>query len=68
MFLNKGFKFEADACNGCHDLLMLSINLSNIAVLNIEGANYHCIISGISKNETINLMQNIDLIEKSKIF
>ena len=68
MFLNKGFKFEADACNGCHDLLMLSINLSNIAVLNIEGANYHCIISGISKNETINLMQNIDLIEKSKTF
>ena len=68
VFLNKGFKFEADACNGCHDLLMLSINLSNIAVLNIEGANYHCIISGISKNETINLMQNIDLIEKSKTF
>ena len=27
---------------------------------------YHCIISRISKIETINLMQNIDLIEQSK--
>ena len=27
---------------------------------------YHCIISRISKIETINLMQNIDLIEQCK--
>ena len=44
---------------------MLSMNLINIAILNIKGSNYCCIISGISKNEAINLMQNIDLTEKS---
>ena len=43
---------------------MMSMNLINIAILNIKGSNY-CCISGISKNEAINLMQNIDLNEKS---
>ena len=44
---------------------MISINLSDIAILNINGADYLCIISRISKSEAINLMQNMDLNEKS---
>ena len=64
-FLNKGFKFQPNVCNGCHDLLMMSMNLSNIAILNIKSSDYRCIISGISKNEAINLMENAVLTEKS---
>ena len=45
---------------------MMSINLSNIAVLNIKGSDYCCIISLISKNEVINLMKNVDLTKKSR--
>ena len=44
---------------------MKSINLSNIAILTIKGSDYRCIISLISKKETIKLLQNADLIEKS---
>ena len=44
---------------------MMSINVSDIAVLSIKSADYHCIINGISKSEVINLMQNVDLTEKS---
>ena len=44
---------------------MMSTNLSNIAALNIESADYCYIISGISKSEAINLMQNADLTKKS---
>ena len=44
------------------------MNLSYIAILNIKGTDYCCIISGISKSETIKLMQNIDLSKKSKTF
>ena len=47
-FLNKGFKFQLNVCNGYHDLLMMSMNLSDIAILNIKSADYLCIISGIS--------------------
>ena len=43
----------------------MSMSLSDTAIFNIKGSDYHCIISGISKNETINLMQNADLTEKS---
>ena len=45
---------------------MMSINLSDIAVLNIIGSDYGRIISFISKNEATNLMQNADLTEKSR--
>ena len=44
---------------------MMSINLSDIAILNIESSDYRCIISLISKNDAINLMQNANLTEKS---
>ena len=44
---------------------MMSMNPGNIATLNNKGSDYCCIISLISKNETINLMQNADFIEKS---
>ena len=44
---------------------MMSINLSHIAILNIKGSDYCCIISLISNNEAINLMQNADLTKKS---
>ena len=55
-FLNYSFKFQRNVCNRCHDLLIMSINLSDIAVLNIKGSDYCCIISLVSKNETINLL------------
>ena len=31
-FLNKGFKFQPYVCNKRHDLLMMSVNLSDIAI------------------------------------
>ena len=64
-FLNNSFKFQPNVCNRCHDLLMWSTNLSDIAILNIKGSDSRCIIGLISKNEAINLMQNADLTEKS---
>ena len=36
------------------------MNLSDIAILNIKSSDYRCIVSLISKNETI----NVDLTEK----
>ena len=37
-FLNKGFKLQQNVGNGCHYLLMMSMNLGNIAILNIKSA------------------------------
>ena len=55
-FINFSFNFQPNVSNRCHGLLMMSVNLTNISILNIKGSDYRCIISLISKNETINLM------------
>ena len=60
VFLDKGFKFKPRGCNGCLDVLMY-MNLSNLAILNIHCADYCCTISRISKSEAINLVENINL-------
>ena len=39
-FLNKGLKFQPNVCNRCYELLIMSMNLSNVANLNIKGADY----------------------------
>ena len=47
-FLNKGFKFQPNVSNIWDDLMMISMNLSDIAILNIKS----------------NVMQNFDLTKK----
>ena len=46
-FLSKGFKFQTYVCNRCHDSLMMSMNLINIALSKIKNADYRCIITRI---------------------
>ena len=42
----------------------MSVNLSDIAILNIKDYYYYCIISLFSTNEVIDLLQNAELTEK----
>ena len=37
----------------------MSMNLSDIVILNIRGVAYHCIINKISKSETMGLLNNV---------
>ena len=53
-----------DVCNGCHGVLMMYMNFSNITSINIHGVDYR-ISNGIRKREAISLLQNADLNEKS---
>ena len=41
----------------------MSFGINNIAILSICGADFCCMIIGISKNEAINLLKNTDLSE-----
>ena len=43
-FLNYSFKFQLYVCNIAHDLSMMSINLSDIAILNIAVSNIIAIL------------------------
>ena len=46
----------------------MSVKLRDIAILNIKGSDYCCIISLISKNEAIHLLQSADLIKKVELY
>ena len=35
-FFNHRFESQDSVCNGCHDLTMLSVNISNIAIITIK--------------------------------
>ena len=51
--IDKGFKLQPDVCNGCDDVLMMSINFNDIAILNILGVVYRYIINGNKKGEAL---------------
>ena len=56
--------FEPHVCNKCHDMLMTAYELKNIAILNIKGVDFRCILWGISRNETVNRLNNFVLEDK----
>ena len=43
------------------------MNLSNIAILNIQAIDCYCIINGIKTSGAVNLLQNVDLNENRGI-
>ena len=63
-FFDKGFKFQPDVCDGGHDVLMMSGTITNIAILNIWGVVYCCIINEISRSVGVTLLQIADLSKK----
>ena len=62
--LNWSFRFQPVVCNRCHILLMMSINLSNIAILKIIGPDYCSFISLISRNKAINFCKTLIWLRK----
>ena len=52
-FFNQGFNFQDYLCNGFHDLTMLSVNISDIAINTVKDVDYCCIIHKISKSEAM---------------
>ena len=57
-FKDVGFKFEENFCNRCHDLLTMAHSLKNIAILSAKGATFRCLLTGASKNEALEILNN----------
>ena len=37
---NHGFKFEDSVFDGCHDLTMISVNISDITIITVKNVDY----------------------------
>ena len=57
-FLNHGFKFQDYVCNGCYDLSIFCVYISDIAIVTAKNVDYRCIIHDISKSEATYLLEN----------
>ena len=57
-YFNHGFKFQKSVFNGCHDLLMMSPDINNVAVTSIKSVDFHCIIYGVSNSVAVHLLEN----------
>ena len=55
---NHGFKFQGSVCNGCHDLTMLNVNISDIAIITVKIFYYRYVIHNINESEAINLLKD----------
>ena len=64
IFQIKGLRFYQMSAMGKK---MMSMNLSDIPTLNIKGADYGCIISGISKFKAIELTEQVEKVEHYKL-
>ena len=63
-FKDVGFKFEPHVCNKYHDVLMTVYKLKNIAILNVKGVHFRCILRGVSRDEAVNRLNNSVLGDK----
>ena len=62
-FLDKEFTFQPDVCNACHEVLMMSMNLSDIA---FESFTVIIVVyNGNRKSEARGLLKSANLNKKS---
>ena len=57
-FKDVGFRFEPHVYDKCHDVLMTTYELKNIAILNVKSVDFRCILLGLSRDEAVNRLNN----------
>ena len=46
---------------------MMAYELENIVILNVNGVNYRCVLWNITKNNSINRLNNSKLVDKGTL-
>ena len=66
-FKDNSYKFDPHVCNGCRDILMMAYELKIIAILNVKGVDYRCVLWRVTKNYAINMLGNSKLHDKGTL-
>ena len=66
-FKDVGYKYEPEVCNACNDISMMAYELENIAILNIKGVDYRCVIWNMTRNGKIYRLDNFKLNGKGSL-
>ena len=66
-FLSKNFNYEPYLCNGCHDLMQKAMNFNDVAIVSVNGSNFRNHFWFMSKDDVINIMNNLNLNYKKDV-
>ena len=61
-FLN--FRFQPKACHGCHDLIEKTTGFNDVAIVSVKRNDYRIYFLYMSKDETINILNNANSSKK----
>ena len=61
------FKYEPYFCNDCHSLMQKAVSFNDVAIVYVKGSAYKIHFWYMSKDDTINMMNNDTLIEEMGI-
>ena len=64
-FKDVGFKYEPYLCNGCHGLMQIAVNFSDVAIVSVKGSDYRIHFWYMSKDDAISIMDNSNINDKS---
>ena len=54
-------------CNGCHNLMQKAMSFNNISIAYVKGNAYRIHFWYMSKDDTINIMNGSNLIDKTGV-
>ena len=60
-FLDTGYRYEPEGCNGRLNISMMFYVLKDIAVLKKNNVDYWCIIWNMSRSDAVNRLNNSKL-------
>ena len=64
-FLDKNFTYEQYLCDGCHDLMQKTMNFNDVATVSTKDSDYRIHFWYMSKDNTISMMHNSNLSDKT---
>ena len=64
-FKDIGSKYEGELCSG--NISKMAYELENIAILNVKGFNYRCVIGIMTRNDANNRLNNSNLDYKGSL-
>ena len=58
-FLDKNFNYGPYLCDGCYDMSLKAVSITNLAIINHNGNHYRVNFAFISKKDAFNLNKNV---------
>ena len=66
-FLDKNFSCGPYLCNGCYNIMQISMDFKNIAIVYVKGSAYRIYFWYVSQRKAISSMTNSNLIDKKGV-